>query len=115
MLSKSFKAKFEFIQKMIDDLEFVITKHNGIVNALNDREGQLATLMALSQIGECLHKIDKDILTMYNLLEDSKGAYLVRNFIAYDYEGINFLQIEDIIRINIPILKQKIEKVLTNE
>ena len=110
-----FKAKVEFILKMINDIEFIINRHTFITNALNDREGQLAILMALMNIGETLNKIDENILKNYNLLEDSKGAYAVRNFIAHDYEGVKLSVIEEILRYNIPILKQKLRKILNHK
>jgi flagellar FliL protein len=107
-----FEPKLEFILKMIEDIEFIINRHNHITKALEDREGQLAILMALMQIGETLNKIEKDTLNKLNLLDDAKGAYSVRNFIAHDYEGVKLSVIENILRYNIPNLKNKILKIL---
>ncbi|NPA87211.1 MAG: DUF86 domain-containing protein [Epsilonproteobacteria bacterium] len=107
-----FKAKLEFILQMIDDIEFIINRHGYITKSLEDREGQLTILMPLMQIGETLNKIDKKFLENYDLLNDSKGAYSVRNFIAHDYEGVKLSVIENILRYNIPRLKDKILKIL---
>jgi flagellar FliL protein len=103
-----YEAKIDFILKMIDDIEFVIDRHKYITKALNDREGQLAILMALLQIGETLNKLDKEFLEQNDLIIDAKGAYSVRNFIAHDYEGVKLSVIEDILRYNIPKLKEKL-------
>jgi len=107
-----FEAKLEFVLKMIDDINFIIKRHGYITKALEDREGQLAILMALLQIGETLNKIDASTLKKYDLLNDAKGAYSVRNFIAHDYEGVKLSVIEKILRYNLPALKNKIKKTL---
>ena len=111
MSKDSILAKIDFIIKMIDDLEFVISKYQHITKALNDREGQLAILMCLLQIGENINKIDKEILKKYDLMIEAKGAYAVRNFIAHDYEGVQLSKIEEIIRLNNPHLKEKLNKI----
>ena len=67
--------------------KFIINKHSYITKALEDREGQLAVLMALMQIGEILNKIERDILKKYHLLDDAKGAYSVRNFFLTIMKG----------------------------
>ena len=89
-MSKTLK-KAEFIIEMISNIETVVTKHNGIVNALNDIEGQLA------------------ILKNYDLLEDKKGAYYTRNYIIHDYEGVNLAYIERIVRDFLPELKKNVK------
>ncbi|HIP46674.1 MAG TPA: DUF86 domain-containing protein [Campylobacterales bacterium] len=53
-------------------------------------------------MGETLHKL-KD--SPYSEDLPIKGAYNVRNFIAHDYEGINKVIIEDVIRTFIPELR----------
>ncbi|WP_457560419.1 HepT-like ribonuclease domain-containing protein [Caminibacter sp.] len=37
--------------------------------------------------------------------EDIKGAYVVRNFIAHDYEGVDLAFIENILRFKLNELK----------
>ncbi len=66
--------------------------------------------MHLSQIGEELIKIDERVLKEAEILEDAKGAYDVRNFIAHNYEGVNLALIERIIKEKLPILKLKLEQ-----
>ena len=100
-------AKVEFVLKMIENLEKLIRRHQGIVNMLSDFEGEAASLMFLMQIGEELNKIyklDSGFLEFVNL-DDIKGAYAVRNFIAYDYEGVDLAFIENILRFRLDDLK----------
>jgi uncharacterized protein with HEPN domain len=95
---------------MIDDIEYIIAQHNGIVtDALSHRISKPAVLMSLLQIGETLGKIkfENDILSEY-----ARGAYNVRNFIAHDYEGVNMAIIENIVRTMLTPLKIAIKEEL---
>lgn len=101
-------AKVAFVLEMIENIEIVCERHKGISHALEDEvEGRAALLMFLMQIGEALKKIDSDDLLAYNLDREIKGAYDVRNFIAHDYEGVNVIVIEEILKDNLPELKSK--------
>ncbi len=86
----------------IDDLLLFKSRFSSIEALLNDKMGYDATLMVLLQIGETLHKL-KD--SPYSKDLPIKGAYDVRNFIAHDYEGVNKVIIEDVIRKFIPELR----------
>jgi len=107
----SVEAKVEFILLMIENIYKIIDRHNGVFKALDDSiEGRPAILMCLMQIGESLNKIDKSILERFDLIDDTKGSYNVRNFIAHDYDGVDLSLIEMILRDRLPILKTKILK-----
>lgn len=95
--------KLDFIIEKIDDIESFKSRYKSIEDLLNDVMGYDATLMSLLQIGETLHKLRDE--SFANLLP-IKGTYDVRNFIAHDYEGVNKMIIEDIIRMQLPKLKQ---------
>ncbi len=110
-MSKSVE-KLEFILEKIEDISLFRKKFKSIEELLNDRMGYDATLMALLQIGETLNKL-KD--SPYGNKLPIKGAYDVRNFIAHDYEGVNKMIIEDIIRRFIPELKSIIAGILKND
>ncbi len=111
-MSKSQIAKIEFILEMMENIETVINRHGSITKALDDEiEARAAILMFLMQIGETLKKLEPSILKKYNLEDEMKGAYDVRNFIAHDYDGVNVLVIEDILRDNLPQLKTKVETI----
>jgi uncharacterized protein with HEPN domain len=106
------RIKAEFILEMIERIEKIVKRHGGIVNTLNDFEGEIAVLMAVAQIGETLKKIDDNILSRFDLIEDKEGAYYTRNYIVHDYEGVNLAFIERIIREYIPKLKNKMNKIV---
>jgi uncharacterized protein with HEPN domain len=112
-MSKSQLAKVAFVLEMIENIEMVIARHGSITKALEDTlEARAAILMYLMQIGETLKKVELPLLQKYDLEVEMKGAYDVRNFIAHDYDGVNIIVIEDIIRTNLPILKNRIETML---
>ena len=102
--------KIDFILEMIDNIEKITKRHRGIVNALNDFEGQMAILMGIAQIGETLNKIDEDFIEKFDLKEEKLGAYYTRNYIVHDYEGIDLMIVETIVRKNLPVLKEKLLK-----
>jgi len=103
------KAKYQFVLKMIEDIEYIVEQSNSITDALSDRIKKPAILMSLLQIGETLNKIQTN---NPQLVQAQKGAYNVRNFIAHDYEGINLALIENIIRNLLKSLKDEIEQEL---
>lgn len=76
-----------------------------------------AILMDMMQIGESLNSVYKkfpELIEKFNLTEEVKGAYNVRNFIAHDYKGVNLAIIESILRNNLKSLKIKLKE-LKNE
>jgi uncharacterized protein with HEPN domain len=101
-MSSTFE-KLDFIVEKIEDIESFKARYKSIEDLLNDVMGYDATLMSLLQIGETLNKLRDEPFA--NLLP-IKGTYDVRNFIAHDYEGVNKMIVEDIIRIQLPKLKQ---------
>jgi len=110
--------KIEFVLLMIENIEKVISRHKKITFALDDIEGQAAILMFLMQIGETLNKIyqkNPKFIVENNLEIEVKGSYNVRNFIAHDYEGVNLVLIDSILRDNIPSLKEKLLKVCNEQ
>ena len=109
-------ARLEFVLKMIENIEVIVKRHKGIVNALNDEsEGQLALMMCLEQIGETMKKLRTPSVLEHFDAVDIKGAYDVRLFIAHDYEGVNLALIERILREKIPIFKERIINILDAE
>ncbi len=102
-------AKLKFILEMIEDIEYAIEEAKSITNALEHRIYKSSILMSLLQIGENLNKISSEDLQKKLPV---KGAYDVRNFIAHDYEGVDFGLIEKILRVEIPKLKKVIKEIL---
>ncbi|MCF6244003.1 MAG: DUF86 domain-containing protein [Sulfurovum sp.] len=104
-------AKVAFVLEMIENIETGCSRHSGVNEALDDEvEGRAAILMFLLQIGEALKNIDAKDMPKYDLNREIKGAYDVRNFIAHDYEGVNIIVIEAILKDNLPELKVKMQK-----
>ena len=101
--------KIDFILEMIENIEKIIKRHKGIVDALNDFEGQMAIFMGLAQIGETLNKFDDYFIEKFDLKEEKLGAYYTRNYIMHDYEGVDLMIVESILRVQL-ILKEKLLK-----
>ena len=107
MSKQSQLAKVDFLLEMIENIEQIIQRHKGIVDTLEDFEGQMAVLMGISQIGETLKKLDDILVIKYDLVKDKEGSYYTRNYIVHDYEGIDLGFIENILRSYLPELKKK--------
>ena len=101
-MSSSFE-KLSFILEKIEDIESFKVRYKSTEDLLNDVMGYDATLMSLLQIGETLNRLRDEPFAQKLPI---KGTYDVRNFIAHDYEGVNKMIIEDIIRNELPKLKQ---------
>jgi len=100
--------KIEYIYEIISDFKV-------ITNALNDKKmGRASILMHLISIAEQFNKLkDENEFEILSKFEksDLKGAYDIRNFIAHDYEGINLMIIEMVIRDKLPKIKDVIIKI----
>ena len=111
MSNDAIEAKIAYLQKMIQNIEIVLERHNGASNALADEaEARAAIMMSLMQIGENMNKLDQSLLEKFDLLADAKGAYSVRNFIAHDYEGVDLGLVEEVLEDNLPKLDEKLQR-----
>ena len=108
MSKHSQEAKAAFILEQIDRIEKIIERHGGIIKALEDFEGEMAIFMGISQIGESFSKLDDIYIERFGLTTEKKGSYYTRNYIVHDYENVDRLIIEDILRTHLPKLKEKI-------
>lgn len=73
--------------------------------------------MNIVRIAEQFSKLKED--NEFKILEyfssnDLKGISAVRNYIAHDYDSTDDNIIEDVIRYNLPIFKEIIEKIKTD-
>lgn len=109
MSKRSDKAKVSFLLEMIDNIEYIVTRHKGTITALEDVEGQMAILMGVSQIGETLQSLDDILIEKADLLEEKKGAYYTRNYIVHEYDGVDLYLIEDIVNKHLPLIKNKLQ------
>lgn len=96
MFEKTIHARLESILAKIEDIEFIIDHHGGIVPALQDREGQPALLMLIEAIAEQVVKLEQ--LQSADRIgfkpETLRGIKATRNVIAHDYDGIDLYLIE---------------------
>jgi uncharacterized protein with HEPN domain len=108
MSRRSTRAKVKFILEMIGNIEFIVKRHEGVIEALEDIEGQMAILMGISQIGETLQGLDDELIEKVSLVEEKKGAYYTRNYIVHEYDGVDLYLIENIVEVHLPIIKTKL-------
>jgi len=113
------KKRLETIVEKIELINEVLKMFdNSITKALkNDIYGRPSIMMHLVALAEQFDKLKNDnafeILMNYDK-EDLKGAYDVRNFIAHDYDGVNIVIIEMIIREKLPQIHQITKKLLAS-
>ncbi len=111
MSNKSDLTRLQFAIEKIDDIFTYKAEYKTIENLLNAKLGFDATNMCIMQIGETLNKLSNEIQQNYKELP-IRESYLTRNYIAHDYEGVNKLIIEMIIREQLPLLKEQLNKII---
>jgi len=109
-------GRIEVIKKKINFIHNIVAEKGSVIQALEDEQNARASiLMHLTSIAEqfdkLLHSGELDILSNFDK-QDIKGSYELRNFIAHDYEGIDFHIVEDVIAERLPIIMKSVEKVL---
>lgn len=118
-MSKSIK-RIQNIEKKISLIESIVDSFNGkILKALEDEvQARPALLMHLVSIAEQINKLknenDFEILEKFSK-NDLKGLYDIRNFIAHDYEGVDLVIIENVLRYGIFSLKKSINSILLKQ
>jgi uncharacterized protein with HEPN domain len=108
--------RLKVILEKIIFIEEIINDFSSITNTLNDNKtGKPSILMHLIAIAEQFNKLKEenefDILSRFDK-DDLKGSYDVGNFIAHDYEGVNILMIERVIREKLPKIKETINTII---
>ena len=63
------------------------------------------------QFDKLLHNGELEILSHFDK-QDIKGSYELRNFIAHDYDGVDFYIVEAVIKERLPIILATAEKIL---
>jgi uncharacterized protein with HEPN domain len=105
------------IIECINDIEFILNdKDLKITKAIENKIIKPAIRMNIVRIAEQFAKLKED--NQFKILEqfesdDLKGISSVRNYIAHDYDSTDDNIIEDVIRYNLPIFKDTIEKIKT--
>ncbi len=116
MYSHKALSRIDMIKKKINFINNIVDEKGSVIQALEDEQNARASiLMHLTSIAEqfdkLLHSGELDILSNFDK-QDIKGSYELRNFIAHDYEGIDFHIVEDVIVERLPIIMKSVEKVL---
>ena len=116
MYSKKAVERVKIIKTKIEYINNIIKEKGSIELALEDKQNsQAAILMHLVSIAEqfdkLLHNGELEILSNFDK-QDIKGSYDLRNFIAHDYEGVDLIIVENIIKTRLPIILNRIEKIL---
>jgi uncharacterized protein with HEPN domain len=116
-MSKSIDRLNNIVRK-INFIENIVVSKNGIISALSDEENSRASIMMhLTSIAEQFDKLSKDgefeILSKFDK-NDLKGSYDIRNYIVHDYEGLNLMVIEVVIREKLPKIKEVALNILDN-
>lgn len=74
--------------------------------------------MHLISMAEQFNRLKNDgayeLLSMFDQ-NDLKGSYDIRNFIAHDYEGVNVIIVEMVIREKLPKIKKIVLEILSNK
>jgi len=109
MSDRADRARLEYLLKLIDDLNVIVGRHNGVAAAIKDVEGFHAVMMCCLQLGETLNKLENP--SIREKLPVSL-AYSMRNIIALDYLGINSEIIFATVENDIPNLCRQIESIL---
>ena len=107
-MSKKATERILLIKRKIEFIQNIIKEKGSIVNALEDEQNaRAAILMHLTAIAEqfdkLLHNGELEILSHFDK-QDIKGSYELRNFIAHDYDGVDFYIVEKIIKERLPII-----------
>ncbi len=116
MYSEKSISRIEIIEKKIHFINNIVKEKESIINALEDEQNSRASiLMHLTSIAEqfdkLLHSGELDILSNFEK-QDIKGSYELRNFIAHDYEGIDYHIVESVIEERLPVILESTQKVL---
>lgn len=116
MYSSKALSRIKIIKKKIIFIHNIVAEKGSVIQALEDEQNARASiLMHLTSIAEqfdkLLHGGELDVLSHFEK-QDIKGSYELRNFIAHDYEGIDFHIVEDVIIERLPIILRSVEKAL---
>ena len=110
------QQRLKNIKNAIEDIEFILHSVDfKITQAIEDKILKPAIRMHIIKIAEQFNKLKED--NAFDALEkfssnDLKGISAVRNFIAHDYDSVDDSIIDDVLRINMPIIKAIVTKEL---
>ena len=110
------KNRLLTIKEVLDDIDFILSQKDfKITNVIEDKILKPAIRMHIIRIAEQFQKLKDE--NEFEILEkfdkkDLRGISAVRNFIAYDYDSVDDLIIDNAIRYNFPKIKEKVINIL---
>lgn len=112
MKNKEYMSLIKMIEYINKSIEY--TQGYTFEEFCKDNKTVDATIFNISQIGELVKNISKEIIDKYSNIEWNmiKG---LRNRIVHDYEGINLKSIWYILEYDISNLKENIEIIIKQE
>jgi len=113
------RYRLETIATKMRYIEEIVAEYGTITEALADeKKGAAAVLMHLTAIAEQFDKLSKEgefALLAHFDKQDIKGLHAVRNFIVHDYEGVNLVVMERILREKLPPMHRTVDALLAKE
>lgn len=108
--------EYQSLQKMIEYINKALSYTKGYTfeEFCNDEKTVDATVFIISQVGELVKNISKEIMEKYSNIEWIIIKNL-RNRIIHDYEGINLYLIWDILKEDLIGLKESLQNVIEKE
>ena len=112
------KERLNKVIELIENIDFILqNKDIKTTKAIEDKIIKPAIRMNIVRIAEQFAKLKDD--NEFKILEnfsnrDLKGLSAVRNYIAHDYDSTDDNIIEDVIRYNLPILKNTIKRIIND-
>ena len=100
------------IQKLIGYTEKIIGYCDGVSDEQFSADSKLveACVFNLSQMGELANRVDHAFAAAHDEIP-WQYIYGLRNRIVHDYEGVNLVLIWEIIRDDLPILREQLRKI----
>ncbi len=106
------QTRLDKILECIDNIDFIMNQNSlKTTESINDRIVKPAIRMNIVRIAEQFVKLKDE--NEFKILEhfadmDLRGISAVRNYIAHDYDSTDDSIIEDVVRCNLPTLKNTI-------
>lgn len=117
-MSKAQK-RLDKILECIDNIDFIVNENSlKTTESINNKIIKPAIRMNIIRIAEQFAKLKDE--NEFKILEhftdiDLKGISAVRNYIAHDYDSTDDSIIEDVVRYNLPTLKNTINNFYGNK
>jgi uncharacterized protein with HEPN domain len=110
------EKRLHTIFNALEDIEFILKGVDfKITKAVENKIIKPALRMHIIRIAEQFNKLKEE--NEFEILEkfdkkDLRGINAVRNFIAHDYDNVEDVIIENVLRYNFPELKNRVKRIL---